>query len=222
MSTFVFPTDLEERLSDTKVTAMVTIDRPDDAIPLGKALLACGIKAIEVSFQSKAASEAIAKLRANVPECLVGAAGVVFEDQLRQAKEAGASYGSSFGTDRAVIEAADHLNFPFIPGVMTPSEIQSAVSLGCRHLHLFPMEPIGGIDYFRSIRDAYSHLGVKFMIGGGMSLMHLRRYLSHDDVLCIAGEWIAPRRIIQNQNWSAVIDNATEVTSILKDLSSKQ
>lgn len=209
--------ELAERISSAGVMVLATVDRADDAVPLAKALMACGVRAIQVSLRTGAAMDAIAKIRESVPECLVGAASIFSEDQLADAKRAGADFGTSTGFSGPVVSAAQEIRFPFIPGVMTPSEIETAVAAGCHHLQLFPAEPIGGLDYFRAVRESYSHLGIKYVIGGGVSVMHVRRYLSDADVIGIAGEWIAPRRIIQNQNWSAVIDQATEVVGIMNE-----
>ena len=212
-----FSRDLAERISDAGVMVLATVDRADDAVPLAKALTACGVRAIQVSLRTEASLDAITRIRESVPKCLVGAASVFSEDQLAHAKRAGADFGTSTGFNGPVVSAAKEIRFPFIPGVMTPSEIETAFTADCHHVQLFPAEPIGGLDYFRAVKESYSHLGIKYVIGGGVGAMHVRRYLGDADVLGISGDWIAPRQIIQNQNWSSVIDQATEVVGIMNE-----
>ncbi|MGB1925879.1 MAG: bifunctional 4-hydroxy-2-oxoglutarate aldolase/2-dehydro-3-deoxy-phosphogluconate aldolase, partial [Rubripirellula sp.] len=116
-----------------------------------------------------------------------------------------------------VVEHAQAVGLPFAPGVATPSEIERAVDLGCRELKFFPAEPIGGIQYLKSMSAPYMHLGLKFIPLGGVNANLLGSYLDDPSVLAVGGSWIAPRQIIAKSDWSTVIDRATESRRIVKE-----
>ncbi|MEC7407220.1 MAG: keto-deoxy-phosphogluconate aldolase, partial [Planctomycetota bacterium] len=121
------------------------------------------------------------------------------------------------GLNPTVVEHAQKVGLPFAPGVATPSEIERAVELGCRELKFFPAEPIGGIQYLRSMAAPYSHLGLQFIPLGGINASRLGSYLDDPSVLAVGGSWLAPRQIIQKKDWSTVIDHATESRRIVKE-----
>ena len=216
-----YPTEIHQRLFDCGVIAVVTIDRDEDSIPLAKALLACRINVMEITLRTDAAIDAIAAVTSEVPDCLVGAGTILRPDQIALAAAAGAKFGAAPGLNESVVESATDQGFPFAPGIMTPSELERAMALGCRHLKLYPTAPIGGLDYYRSLIAPYQHLDLKFLISGGITPMQVRRYLGESGVMAIGGSWIAPRQIIEKQNWSAVIDQATEAAGIVKEQASK-
>ena len=116
---------------------------------------------------------------------------------------------------------AQEMGLPFAPGVVTPSDIDAAIELGCRELKFFPAEPSGGIKYLRSMYAPYAHLGLQFIPLGGLTAANMAAYLFDRAVPAIGGSWLAPRALIQEQNWSAVIDNATEARRIITELRSK-
>jgi len=120
-----------------------------------------------------------------------------------------------------VVERAKQLGLPFAPGIVTPSELELAVEIGCRELKFFPAEPSGGIKYLRSMYAPYAHLGLQFLPLGGIRADNMAGYLFDSAVPAIGGSWLAPRKEIQEQNWSVVIDHATEARRIIKDLREK-
>lgn len=213
-----FPKSILQRIERCGVMAVVTIDDAAHAVPLGKALLACGIDVIEITFRSAAAVDAIRLLCEQVPEILVGAGTLLDVDQVRQAMQAGATFGVAPGLNANVVRQAQDLGLPFAPGVTTPSDIEAAIALGCRQLKFFPAEPIGGIRYLRTVVAPYEHLGIRFFVSGGVNADNASGYLYFESVTAIGGVWIAPRKLIQNQDWSTVIDNATEARQIVKEM----
>lgn len=213
-----FPSEILSRISDCGVIAVVTIDNAADVVPLAKALLACGIDAMELTLRTPAAMDALRLLLKDVPDMLAGVGTILTTEQIGEVAAAGAAFGVAPGLNAEVVQAAQAHGLPFAPGITTPSEIESAIGLGCRELKFFPAEPSGGIKYLRSMSAPYSHLGLQFFPLGGLNPSNMQAYLYDSSVPAIGGSWIAPRKVIQSQDWSTVIDNATEAKRLMKEM----
>ena len=216
-----FPQEMLDRIERCGVIAVLVIDQASHIVPLAKALLACGIDVMELTLRTPAAIDALRLVREEVPEMLAGIGTILQPDQLDAVVQSGAAFGVAPGLNPKVVLRAQELGLPFAPGVVTPTDIEAAIELGCRELKFFPAEPSGGIKYLRSMYAPYAHLGLKFIPLGGLNVSNMANYLFDAAVPAIGGSWIAPRKLIQNENWSAVIDNATEVRRITKELRAK-
>ena len=212
-----FPTPMLDRISAAGVMAVIVVDEAADAVSLARALIACGIDVMELTLRTPAAIEALRLVKTEVPEMLAGVGTVLHASQIDEVMEAGAEFAVSPGLNPTVVEHAQKVGLPFAPGVATPSEIERAVELGCRELKFFPAEPIGGIQYLRSMAAPYSHLHLQFIPLGGVNANRLGSYLDDPSVLAVGGSWIAPRQIIQKKDWSTVIDHATESRRIVRE-----
>ncbi len=201
--------------------AVVIIDDASAAVPLAKALLACQIDVIEITLRTPVAIDAMRRIRDEVPEMLVGAGTILNANQIQEVKVAGAAFGVAPGLSEEVVREARSTGLPFAPGVITPSEIQQAIGMGCRQLKIFPIEPIGGIKYLRTMVMPFEHLGMKYFVSGGIHVGNAAAYLHSKDITAIGGAWIAPQNLIRNQNWSAVIDNAIEAVALVKEMKTK-
>ncbi|TWU08031.1 bifunctional 4-hydroxy-2-oxoglutarate aldolase/2-dehydro-3-deoxy-phosphogluconate aldolase [Stieleria varia] len=204
-----------DRIRRCGVIAVVVVDEPADVVPLSKALLACKIDVIELTLRTPKAIDALRRVKDEVPEMLAGVGTILTADQVREVSQAGAAFGVAPGLNANVVQAAQDCGLPFAPGVVTPSEIESAVQLGCRELKFFPAEASGGIDYLRSVAAPYAHLGLQYIPLGGIKAHCLAEYLHDPAVLAVGGSWIAPRKQIQDKDWSLVIDRATEAKRIV-------
>ena len=216
-----FPPATLERIERCGVIATLVIDEAENVVPLAKALLACGIDVMELTLRTPAAIDALKIVREQVPQMLTGIGTILSPDQLDAVVDAGAAFGVSPGLNSKVVLRAQELGLPFAPGVVTPTDIEAAIELGCRELKFFPAEPSGGIKYLRSMYAAYAHLGLQFIPLGGLNARNMAGYLFDSAVPAIGGSWLATRKLIQNQNWSAVIDNATEARRIIEELKTK-
>ena len=216
-----FPPATLERIEQCGVIATLVIDEAEHVVPLARALLACGIDVMELTLRTSAAIDALKLVRQEVPEMLCGIGTILIPDQLDAVVEAGAAFGVAPGLNSKVVRRAQEMGLPFAPGVVTPTEVDAAIELGCRELKFFPAEPSGGIKYLRSMYAPYAHLGLQFIPLGGLSASNMASYLFDSAVPAIGGSWLAPRKLIQNQNWSAVIDNATEARRIIQELRTK-
>jgi len=212
-----FPKSMLERISGAGVMAVIVVDEAPHVIPLAQALIACGIDVMELTLRTPAAVEALRLVKQEVPQMLAGVGTVLSPQQIDEVMDAGADFAVSPGLNPRVVKHAQAVGLPFAPGVATPSEIERAVELGCRELKFFPAEPIGGMPYLKSMSAPYLHLGLRFIPLGGIDSKGLAAYLADSSVLAVGGSWIAPRQIIAKNDWSTVIDRATESRRIVKE-----
>ncbi|QDT06862.1 KHG/KDPG aldolase [Rubripirellula lacrimiformis] len=213
-----FPADLLARIRRCGMIPTATIDDVSAAIPLAKALLACHIDVIEIALHTDVAFDAMRKIRDEVPGMMVAAGTILNPDQIAPAIESGAALAAANGLCDEVVQEARAQRLPFIPGIITPSELESAIHLGCRHVKVFPIEPMGGVKYLRTLAMPYEHLGIKYFVSGGITSENAPAYLYHEDVTAIGAGWIASRPIIQSQQWSDLINHAVEATGIVKEM----
>jgi 2-dehydro-3-deoxyphosphogluconate aldolase/(4S)-4-hydroxy-2-oxoglutarate aldolase len=217
----LFPQPLLDRIEQCGVIAVLVVDQADRIVPLARALVACGIDVMELTLRTPAAIDSLRRVREEVPEMLAGIGTILREDQVDAVVEAGAAFGVAPGLQERVVRRAQDKGLPFAPGVVTPSEIERAIELGCREMKFFPAEPSGGIQYLRSMYAPYAHLGLQFIPLGGLNPQNIGGYLYDRAVPAVGGSWIAPRELVQTANWSAVIDHATEARRIVQELRAK-
>ncbi|MCX6960752.1 MAG: bifunctional 4-hydroxy-2-oxoglutarate aldolase/2-dehydro-3-deoxy-phosphogluconate aldolase [Verrucomicrobia bacterium] len=208
--------DIQSHLKGTGVFAVLVIDDAADAVPLARALLDGGVDCIELTLRTDAAMESLRRIRAEVPEMLVGAGTVLTPKQVNEVKEAGSAFGVAPGMNPRVVAEARRVGLPFAPGVCTPTDIELAIEQGCQLLKLFPSEPSGGLAYLRSIAAPFLHLGIQIIPLGGVSAANAEAYLREPLVLALGGSWLAPHELIQRKDWNSITANAREVSAIVK------
>lgn len=210
----LFDVRLQERLEKCGVVAVLVVDRVDAAVPLAKALLDGGIDAMELTLRTPEALPSLEAIGQKVPEMLAGMGTVLNARQVSEVCKSGASFGVAPGTNASVIREAQRLGLPFAPGVVTPSDIETAFELGCRILKFFPAEPSGGLSYLKNMAAPYMHLGIRFIPLGGLKAENLAAYLADPLVLAVGGSWLAPRDLIQREDWSEITRRAREARQI--------
>ncbi len=192
------------------VIPVIVIDDANDAEPLAEALLAGGLNIIEVTFRTAAAAEAIERITKRFPEMMTGAGTVVTPEQAKRAIDAGSRFGLAPGTDPETIAFFREQGIPFIPGVMTPSDIQAAIKAGCSHLKFFPAGAAGGPKLLSAMAAPYANLGIKFCPTGGVSLENMNTYLAMPEVFAIGGSWLATKAQIAQKDWTAITAQVKE------------
>nr|MDP0504376.1 bifunctional 4-hydroxy-2-oxoglutarate aldolase/2-dehydro-3-deoxy-phosphogluconate aldolase [Verrucomicrobiota bacterium JB025] len=198
-----------ERILAKRIVPVVVLDDVESAEPLAEALLAGGLDIMEITFRTAAAEESIRRIASRFPEILVGAGTLLNDDQVKRAADAGSQFGLAPGLNPATIAAAQNAGLTFSPGVMTPSEVEQAMSLGCTLLKFFPAEAAGGVKMLKSLAGPYAHTGVKFCPTGGISPANLADYLSLPVVAAIGGSWMVDKKLVNAGNW-------TEITRLTK------
>ena len=196
------------------MVAVLILEDASHAVPLAQALLAGGIDAMELTLRTDSALESLQRIRSEVPEMLAGIGTVLTCGQVDDVVKAGAHFAVSPGLNSAVVRHAKQAGLPFAPGVMTPSDIEAAVELGCRELKFFPAVPSGGLPMLNSIRAPYAHLGVRFVPLGGVNADNMRDWLDNTGVFAVGGSWLTPQDAIRAQDWPRITRRAAEARAI--------
>ena len=191
------------------------VDDANDAVPLAQALKAGGVDAVELTLRTDAAMEALKRIRAEVPEMLVGVGTILTPQQVNAVKEAGAAFGVAPGMNPRVVSEANRIGLPFSPGVCTPTDIELAIEQGCRVLKFFPSEPSGGLTYLRTIAAPFAHLGLKYIPLGGVNATNAEAYLRESSVLALGGSWLGPKDLIKAKDWKAITELASVASGIV-------
>jgi 2-dehydro-3-deoxyphosphogluconate aldolase/(4S)-4-hydroxy-2-oxoglutarate aldolase len=203
------------RLSAAGVVPVVVLNDAAHAVPLARALLAGGVGVIELTLRTAAGLAAIKAIATEVPDMLVGAGTVLTTEQVREVKAAGAAFAVAPGTSRTTLAAALEVDLPFAPGVMTPSDIEVALSMGCRMLKFFPAESAGGATHLKAMVAPYQHLGVKFIPTGGIKEAQLADYLAIKAVAAVGGSWLATAAQIDAGDWDVITAQAAAAMAIV-------
>jgi 2-dehydro-3-deoxyphosphogluconate aldolase / (4S)-4-hydroxy-2-oxoglutarate aldolase len=205
-----------DRIERCGVIAVVVIDHVDHGIPLAKSLLDGGIDVMELTLRTPVAMEVLQRIRGAVPEMMAGIGTILTGEQVRSVAAAGAHFGVAPGLNPRVVQAAEQQGLPFAPGIVTPSDIETALELGCRELKFFPAEPSGGLAYLKSMAAPYAHHGVRYLPLGGLSENHLAAYLAEPLVLAVGGSWLAPRDLIAAEDWPEITRRAQTAASLAR------
>jgi len=192
------------------VVPVIVLDHAEDALPLSEALLAGGIHIIEITFRTEAAAESISRISSQLPEMIVGAGTVVTPEAAQLAFDSGSQFALAPGCDPATVAFYKEKGIPFVPGIMTPSDLQAAYRAGCRFMKFFPAEAAGGVSMLKNLTAPYQHLGIQFCPTGGINLKNMGDYLALNQVFAIGGSWIATRQQILDKDWAAVTAQAKE------------
>ena len=208
-------TSIPEQIARGGIVPVIAIDRLEDALPLADALLAGGLSVIEITFRTNAAAQVIRKLATERPQMLVGAGTVLTPVNLELAHANGAAFAVAPGLNPRIVERAQSLGLPFMPGVATPSDIEAGLALGCKLLKFFPAEALGGTAMIEALSAPYKHAGVRFMPTGGVTPGNLETYLKLDSVVAVGGTWLARKEDLATGNWEAVTARCRAAQSIV-------
>jgi 2-dehydro-3-deoxyphosphogluconate aldolase/(4S)-4-hydroxy-2-oxoglutarate aldolase len=204
--------DIRQILSVAPVVPVITIERLEHAVPLARALVAGGLRVLEITLRTPVALAAIETVRGAVPDAIVGAGTLLRAKDFSAATAAGAQFGVSPGLTAGLAEASRSVDFPLLPGVMTPSELMAAAEMGFDTLKLFPAEQAGGTRMLAAVSGPFR--GVVFCPTGGVTPQNASTYLALANVVCVGGSWVAPPDLIKQQNWAAIEGLAAEAMSL--------
>ena len=197
------------------IIPVIVIERESDAVPLAQALVKGGLRVLEVTFRTAAAAAAIAAIRREVPEAIVGAGTLLTVDQLKAAQAAGAVFGVAPGFDPVVVGAARAANFPFCPGIATASELSQALTAGCKLVKFFPAEAAGGVKMIKNLLGAFRFTGVRFMPTGGVKATNVADYLSVPEIVACGGTWLVPKDALAAGDFAAIEKLAAEAHALV-------
>jgi len=203
-----------DRLLAKRIVPVIVLDDPASAEPLAEALLAGGLDIMEVTFRTAAAEEAIRRIAKSFPEILVGAGTLLDGEQVKRAKNAGAQFGLAPGLNPKTVEVARAEGLQFSPGVMTPGEVEQALSSGCKLLKFFPAEAAGGVGMLKNLAGPYGHTGVKFIPTGGITAANLASYLKVPVVAAVGGSWFVDKALIAAGDWKEITRLTKEALAV--------
>lgn len=197
-------------LGDKAIVAVVEIDEPADAAPLARVLGDSGIDALEITVRRQGAIDAVERAveQRAVP---VGAGTILSTTAADDAVAAGAQFLVCPGFDAQLVAYGHGLGVPTTPGVLTPSEVQSAARIGCTEVKLFPIGEFGGLRLLRTLSTVFT--GVRFMPTGGVDHDRAIEYLAHPEVFAVGGTWIAPSDLIARGAWAEISRRAARIRS---------
>ncbi len=191
-----------EILENGPVVPVMVIKELKHAVPLAKALVAGGVRVLEIVLRTDIAIDAIRAISDAVPEAIIGAGTVVSDKDLAAVTDAGALFAISPGLTPALLMAANKGSIPLIPGISTVSELMLGMELGYNTFKFFPAEAAGGIKMLKSIGGPFPQ--IRFCPTGGISAANYLDYLQLANVLCVGGSWIVPRKLIEDEEWDKI------------------
>ncbi len=184
------------------VMPVLVIDDLSHAVPLARALVAGGIRVLEVTLRTPVALDAVRAMCAAVPDAVVGVGTIASPQDLADSKAAGAVFGVSPGLTASLLEAARQTGLPLLPGTMTPSDVMTARAAGLTACKLFPAAVAGGIGMLKALYGPFADM--TFCPTGGIDAASAPQYLALPNVACVGGSWLAPKALVQAGDWSAI------------------
>jgi 2-dehydro-3-deoxyphosphogluconate aldolase / (4S)-4-hydroxy-2-oxoglutarate aldolase len=204
-------TNLLDIMRSATVIPVIAIDDPDTAVPLARALVAGGIRVLEVTLRTAHGLDAI-RAMAQVEGAIIGVGTLTQPEEFAAARDAGAVFGVSPGLTASLIDAAKKSGLPLLPGVMTPSEVMAAREAGFRQLKLFPAVPAGGVGMLSAIAGPLPD--VTFCPTGGISIETAPQFLALKNVACVGGSWLTPKDAIKAGDWQLITELATSAAAL--------
>ena len=195
------------------VIPVITVHDRDDVAPLITTLAEAGLSTCEITLRSEIGIEAIQIAASLQLDIAIGAGTVISPHQVLAATEAGATFLVSPGLSQEVVQSAQQLEVPFIPGIATASELQTAVALGVDTVKVFPIEHIGGLGLLNAFASVWPTMN--FVPTGGVTIESARHYLQHPAVVAVGGSWMLPSDALKAKDWSRVSHLAFQTSQLV-------
>lgn len=207
-------TPIREIMMASPVMPVIVLDSVEHAVPLARALDAGGIRVLEVTLRTPVALECVRAIRGEVPDAIVGVGTITSAADVDAARAAGAAFGVSPGHTPELLAKVRDSNFPFLPGVMTPSEVMRVLDAGFTAMKLFPAKQAGGIDMLKAIGGPLPQ--ALFCPTGGIDVASAPHFLALPNVACVGGSWLAPAALVANHDWAAIEQLARAAATLAK------
>jgi 2-dehydro-3-deoxyphosphogluconate aldolase/(4S)-4-hydroxy-2-oxoglutarate aldolase len=184
------------------VIPVLTIERREDAVPLARALVAGGVRTLEVTLRTPAAIDAAKAMIAEVPDAIVGIGTILNPADLARAEALGAKFGISPGLTPDLLKSAANSALPFAPGIATATELMLALAHGFDVAKFFPAEQAGGIKGLRALGGPFPN--VRFCPTGGVGEANAATWLAEPNVVAVGGSWLCPPAEVRAGNWAGI------------------
>jgi len=196
------------------IIPVLTIERLEDAVPLAKALVAGGVRTLEITLRTPVAIESAKAIMAHVPEAVVGIGTILNADDLARAEGIGARFGISPGATPDLLKAAAASALPFAPGIATASELMLALAHDFNLVKFFPAEQSGGIKALRALAGPFPD--VRFCPTGGIGEANAASWLAEPNVVAVGGSWLCPAADVRSGNWAGITAICNRTMKLLK------
>ncbi len=197
---------LADLLAAGPIVPVITLERVEDAVPLARALVAGGLRLLEITLRTPAAADAAAAIIREVPEAIVGIGTVLTPKDLERAQALGARYALSPGATPDLLDAASRSEMPFIPGIATASELMAALAHGFPTVKFFPAVAAGGIPALKALAGPFPQ--ARFCPTGGIDEKNAKDWLALPNVVAVGGSWVCQTSDIRAQAWDEITAKA--------------
>jgi 2-dehydro-3-deoxyphosphogluconate aldolase/(4S)-4-hydroxy-2-oxoglutarate aldolase len=204
--------NVRELMQVGPVIPVIVIDDIADAVPLAKALIAGGVRVLEITLRTPVGMAAVKAIASEVPDAIVGVGTITRSEEFAQSLDAGAQFAVTPGLTPALVEAARKLPLPLLPGVMTPTEVIAAKSAGFMELKLFPAQQAGGVGMLKALSGPFPD--VTFCPTGGINAATAPEFLALPNVACVGGSWLTPKDAIADGDWRKITELARETETL--------
>ena len=203
---------IREIMRSCPVMPVLVIEKVEHAVPLAKALVAGGIRVLEVTLRTEAALESVRLIAEQVPDAVVGVGTVIRPEQFRTARDAGARFAVTPGLTAKLAAASKEAGITLLPGVMTPSEVIEALDFGFDALKLFPAEQAGSYGMLKALGGPLPQ--ALFCPTGGVTPESAPKLLALPNVGCVGGSWLAPKDKVAAGDWAAITELAKAAAAL--------
>ena len=182
---------------------------PDQALAIAEALSEGGVGIMEITLRTDEAKDSLLAVRREFPEFILGAGSILNSDQLEWVSGEGMEFAVAPGWSDKCWQKAVSLKLPFIPGILSPSELLNSIGAGCLLSKIFPIEPVGGLEYLRALLAPFRKLNFQCLPTGGIKEKQVSQYLEDPQVIMVGGSWLTPSDLIEKKDM-------TEITKLAK------
>ncbi|HEC59033.1 hypothetical protein LCGC14_0858000 [marine sediment metagenome] len=203
---------IKEIMTISPIVPVMVINNVEHAVPLAKALVKGGLKVLEITLRTPAALESIRRIKAEVPDAIVGAGTIINIETLNQAIDAGAQFIVSPGTTDKLIDAAIATGVPLLPGIANPSDALRLLEKGITAMKFFPAEAAGGVPMLKSIGAPIPQ--ITFCPTGGVSQKNVKEYYNLSNVACVGGSWMCAANLVDAENWDEITRLSAEAVQL--------
>ena len=194
------------------VIPVIVIEKLEHAVPLARALVAGGVRVLEVTLRTAVAIEAVEAIARQVEGAIVGVGTITRPDDFARSIEAGALFGVSPGLTPVLLEAAKASGLPLLPGAMTPSDVIAARAAGFTELKLFPAQQAGGVGMLKALAGPFPD--ITFCPTGGVTAATASDFLALANVACVGGSWLTPRDVVAAGDWAQITALARQAVTL--------
>jgi 2-dehydro-3-deoxyphosphogluconate aldolase / (4S)-4-hydroxy-2-oxoglutarate aldolase len=194
------------------VIPVIVIDHIEQAVPLARALVAGGVRVLEITLRTPVALQAIRAIASEVAGAVVGVGTITRAQDFVQAIEAGAVFGVSPGLTPELVAGARDSGLRLLPGVMTPSDVIAARAAGFTEMKLFPAQQAGGIGMLKALGGPFPD--VTFCPTGGVTAATAAEFLALPNVACVGGSWLTPTEAVAAGDWERITSLARDAARL--------